>query len=263
MMDFNKDIREDAEAFDRSLQATMKELDTAYNVCLHVSTMTLGVYLGENIDLQMFLRELDSPSTDLIKEFTTLFMQNIKRDTRKRDFNNSIILKIQGKTMKLQQAVKVFQNGSLHITGFKTVTEAIELSEVFSTFMELVSGGTGANNTYSIKSYEVQLINVCFQHPCVAANQKINLTSYHKNLSTYTSYYTSLDTDRYAGVVLKSPFFTIMTFESGSIIITAINTAEKLKEAFLLIYNFFKNCAVYFVVDSVQARPPSSFTILK
>lgn len=238
-MDYNRTFVVKALEIDRQLRDT---LERSKDETIRITTMTVGVYLKEkHVDLELLQSETMNATKDIIKEFMQLFLPNISCKTSK-NFNNSVVLKIN------KQAIKVFKNGSLHITGFKTVKDTIEVCDIVSTFLELVHGGSGGSGTYQICSFDIQLINVCFQMH-MENKRKLNLMKVYEALRSHCQYYISFDTDRYAGVVLTCPQYKIMTFESGNIIITAVKTASQIEEAFLYIHTFFETHLRECVVD--------------
>lgn len=226
---------------------------------VRITTMTIGVVLSETFDL----KNIDeSFHTSRVQDFIKDVMESADaiRLTTGRNFNNSRILKIrfqenhqdthQGPSpTKHEQAVKIFCNGSLHLTGFKTLEKCLYTAEIVATMLELMQGGPGYLDKFQITNFDVQLINACFQAP-IPPNTYISLPDFHRALSAFSDFYTSYNNDHYAGVVLKSPEFTIMTFDSGNIMISSITTMDQLEKAYEYIINFVtKNTAKFMVVD--------------
>ena len=232
--DFNRDIHKKAAEADDDLASGLSGLP------LRITTITVGVYMNDGINLDRLVEEIEDPENIVLKAFIAEIMGPMKR-SGKRNFNNSVVFKLPDG--KLQQAVKIFCNGSLHITGYKSVKRALEISDMFSTLFELVQGGSGIEGRYVISRFDIQLVNLCCVHPMVKADQgirKINLQSFHKILKKYSDFYVTFDTDRYAGVVMKAPRFTIMVFESGSIIVTSVRKGVDIRDAYAYIDAIFQ-----------------------
>ena len=224
-------VSEKAEEFNKSMRVSLEKMQNVPKV----STMTIGVVLaGESINLERLATEFGCPK---IQDFVADIGTVITMKNKGKNFSNSIVFKFGVGEKK--QAVKVFCNGSLHLTGFKKVDDALEVAEIFATLLELVDGGNGISDMYNVKDFNIQLINAYFQMPQVCTKtERIAMDRYYKELIEYSNFYTSYDSDHYAGVILKAPTFTVMTFDSGSIIITSINSSAQLEEAYTYITGF-------------------------
>lgn len=226
-------IREKAVEFTRTLYAMIK--DTLYDIP-KITTITVGVKVKHefpHINLEALCDAVQNPSVLIKSLMDEVIGGDLHYDPNKKSFNNSVIFKLPRSSDKKQQAIKVFCNGTLHITGFKRVEDAIEVGDIFATLMELAFGGT-----FKIDTFQVQLINTCFHHPSISSNHMIDLASLHQQLICHTEYYTTFNTDRYAGVIVKAPSYNVLLFESGNVILTALSTPEQLKDAFCFIDGF-------------------------
>lgn len=237
-MDPNRQLIEESVAFMGSLNRVIQE--DLYGVP-QITTITVGIKLEhglDHIELDKVTQAITNPPQDIKNFMDQVLGGPLHRDVSKRNFNNSVIIKMPKTQDRKQQAIKVFCNGSLHITGFKHVKDAIEVGDVFTTLMELIHGGRGIDGMFKMVSFDVQLINACFKHPSVTANHVINLEAFYQQLRKHINYYSTFNTDRYAGVIIKAPDFNVLVFESGSIILTSIKTPDQLKEAFVFIDGF-------------------------
>jgi TATA-box binding protein (TBP) (component of TFIID and TFIIIB) len=203
-----------------------------------ITTITIGVYMNDGVDLEKLVEEVEHPTNELICSLLTEVMGPMKRSGAKRGFSNCVVFKIPGEG-KLQQAVKVFCNGSIHVTGYKSILKAFEVCEIFAVLFDLIEGGNGIDERYVIKKLDVQLVNICFVHPLVLKGMKINLHKLYDIIKKLNQYYVTFDTDRYAGVVIKAPKYTVMVFESGSIIITSVTKFADIREAYFYIDDIF------------------------
>lgn len=157
----------------------------------------------------------------------------------KRTFNNSIVFKCRNVptddgTVLDKQAVKVFCNGNVHITGVKRIQDALYLGDVFVTMIELIYGGDGLSKMFSFKGFDVQLINLYFQVPLSSSNsdcekaQVLDLVKVKEYLQRETPYYVCYNTERHAGVIVKAVEFTLLVFDTGNVIISSIKQPSQL-----------------------------------
>lgn len=225
-----EDVTLKAQAFTAEMNSTLKRLPQKPTI----STMTIAFTMASPIDLDLLT---DQFPTQPIKDFITSVLQStdaLKMKTKGKNFSNSLVFKYNypyhPKAASVK-AVKVFCNGSLHLTGFKSVQHALEAADIFTTLLELVAGGTGIDDMYNITDFNIQLINAYYKIPQVQDKHQINMEEYYTLLSNYTEFFTSYNSDHYAGIMLKTPEFSVMTFASGSIIISAITTPQQLEKA--------------------------------
>lgn len=222
-----------------------------------ISTMTIAVSLDKDINLDKLKIRINDPD---IKDFISNVygvQDGLSLKTKGAHFNNSLVFKTKT-NKKLTQAIKVFCNGSLHITGFKNVQDALDAADVFSTLIEIAEGGTGISNMYNVIEFKIQLINLYYVIPQITPKkQRIQLSVFHETLSEYSTFYTSYNNDHYAGVLLKSPTFTIMAFESGNIIISSVTTAQEIAVAFKYITEFISQYHACFIksVQDIVSKP--------
>jgi TATA-box binding protein (TBP) (component of TFIID and TFIIIB) len=216
-----------------------------------ISTMTIAIVLDKSINLENLKSRMKDPDIkDFIKQVYGV-EDGLQLKTKGLHFNNSLVFRT-AKQKKLSQAIKVFCNGSLHITGYKNVKDALDAADIFSTLIELCEGGNGISDMYNIMDFSIQLINAYYiisqiQHK----KEKILLSTFHTLLKEYTEYYTSYNNDHYAGVVLKSPSFTIMVFESGNIILSSITTPKDMEDAYNYISEFISTNYKSFITETL------------
>jgi TATA-box binding protein (TBP) (component of TFIID and TFIIIB) len=225
-------VRDQADAFDKELNNTIEHLT---NSDVKVSTITLLVVLKYGIDLQLLSNMVPS---DTIQQFIQDVMgckEAITIRTKSVSFNNSVMFSIKTNDTHTQ-VVKVFCNGNLHITGMKSVSDGLYISEVFATMFELIIGENGLNNTYQITDFTVQLINFYFNISLPSA-KVICLCTLSKLITANTGFYCQYNNEHHPGVIIKCIGYTILVFETGNILLSAITLPSQLLEAHTFIYN--------------------------
>jgi TATA-box binding protein (TBP) (component of TFIID and TFIIIB) len=218
--------------------------------------MTVMVKLnGEDFNLESIYNSFHDNTK--INEFLSSVMGKedaIEIKKKGKHFNNSLVFNIMINGRGSKQSVKVFCNGSLHITGFKTLLEVLEVAEVFATIFEILDGGSGIDDIYSIKEYKVQLINIYYQTQGLTSEQGLDLQGLHRLIVEKSDYYSVFNNERYSGVVIKAPEFTVLVFDSGNIILTAITTIEQIRSAYMYMHNFMKTNIYNIRIDKMQMK---------
>lgn len=197
---------------------------------IYISTITALVTLNKRVNL-------NTVQSGIKLDNSQLFIKDVIGHIKLKEnnnFHNSLLLRI-GK-----QTIKIFTNGNLHITGYKKANDIIYISNVICVLLEICNGGSGLETIYKMEKLKIELVNVCFKMD-IDDNEKVSLKDYHRNLKKYTNYYTSYDADHYAGVILKTPDYTVLTFESGQIIISVKDNIEIIVEAYGTIMEFINS----------------------
>ena len=224
-----------------------------------ISTMTILTQMNYGVHFDRVVEALDKPH---IQDFITQVLGNPGALKLKRTaFHNSLIFKCN------KLGIKIFCNGNLHITGVKTIHEALEISEVFCVLMELVDGGTGLDSTYAITDFTVQMVNFYFK---VSVPHPINLEGLKEYLKANTSYYVTYNNERHAGVIIKIIPMTIIVFYNGNVLLSSITTGEHLT----ISYTFIKQELTKYLArpeafllhtpsDDATPRARVQYTVLK
>jgi TATA-box binding protein (TBP) (component of TFIID and TFIIIB) len=215
----------------------MKEiLDIASQIPAQISTITISIKINKELNLTRITREFENST---IKDFIYAVTGNKDSITisNKKLFNNSIIFKCSkipteedGYTLE-KQAVKVFCNGSLHITGVKNIKDALYLAEIFTTMIELMYGADGLSNMFTVVDFEIQLMNFYFKLPGMVHGTVLKLVDVLKYLRQKTEYAVSYNNERHAGIIIRSPSFSLLIFDTGNVIICSIKEPSQLLEA--------------------------------
>lgn len=229
-------ISDQCELADAKFNNVIRNCCDVYHTDIKISTMTILTECDHEVDLTLIAETLDSQKiqqfiSDVLGDGAIEISNNNKR------FCNCIIFKVMDK-----QSVKVFCNGNLHITGAKTIKEAIDISEIFATMFELMYGGTGTDNMFQIDMFHIQMINLYFKLPFmrgVTDKRVLSLTHLLKLLQDSTEYYCNYNNERHAGVIIRMLPVTILIFDSGNVIITAAVTEELIRRSLAFVFGFF------------------------
>lgn len=170
-----------------------------------------------------------------------------------------------GKNHKV--AIKCFSNGTLHITGVKTLHHAYEIAEMFCTLMEIVEGGRGNEDYYTITKVAIQMVNV---HACLSLEKEcaINLNALYEILyvsqNTHNTCTVSYNNDRHSGVIIKymttnMVLVTILVFDSGNILCSGIKDVVDMTESLHYVLNFLEQnkADIYFEASNILKQASS------
>ena len=225
-----------------------------------VSTMTVLLVLNQPLDLNKVLEDFKSDDIQNFIYEVTGDSKSVYTES-KRPFNNSLVFKCKGVptndgTVLDKQAVKVFCNGNVHITGVKKITDALYLGDVFATMLELVYGGDGISNMFTFTSFDVQLVNLYFQLDMPSKDKLFDLSKVKDLLTSTIPYFVCYNTERHAGVIIKAVEFTLLIFNSGNVIISSIKHPVQLE----IVRDFIKNNIVNLPKQVALLDKPSAMT---
>lgn len=205
---------------------------------LHIATLTLTVTIPMTIkdlyainaqDLQTFAKNFEDSQYQKVQ----LTGCNDLKETR---FHNCRILKFQKNGRK---NVMIFRNGSLQITGCKTVAEAKDISRLVCTSLLQIDqiAALPAIETSMIKA---NLINTNF-----SLGKAINLDSLQTSLVKNKTQHAMVSTDRQthsavniAATMKNGVIVKIFVFCRGNVVITGVKDPAHLKEAYDAICSF-------------------------
>jgi TATA-box binding protein (TBP) (component of TFIID and TFIIIB) len=154
-------------------------------------------------------------------------------------FHNCKIFTLKEKSISTNKvsniAIKCFTNGTLHITGATKLHRAYEIAQMFCVLMEIVDGGSGIDDAYTIRDYSIQLINVHVGFMVPQATS-IDLHQLYQQVKTSNKYLTQYDSNRHSGVIVKfltsaTMYVSILFFESGNILLCGIKSVNDLIES--------------------------------
>lgn len=165
-----------------------------------------------------------------------------------------------GKTIKV--AIKCFTNGTLHITGARKIYRAYEIAQMFCVLMELVEGGNGNSDMYTIVGHTIQLINIHFnlRMPNEFVKHSLHLQRLHDMLQE-ESVQTNYNNDRHSGVNVKyltsnMTYVTILIFESGNVLMCGVKSIVDYTEAFNFLTMFIeqKSDKLYIATNDILGK---------
>lgn len=127
------------------------------------------------------------------------------------------------------KSVKVFDNGSMHVTGCTSPTEFLKISSAVCTLLGDVAGIETSDGCVRVTGFNVQMINLNF-----GAGRQLYLRELRDKCAA-RGYTASYDADTYPGLNVKIPVaarrITALIFKSGKIILTGAKTGEELEQA--------------------------------
>lgn len=176
-----------------------------------ISTMTVLVYLDvAKIDLPAVVAGCSEREAQAAEVLGSNFSVN-----HAKSFYNCITLKFT--VDKKGRAVKVFSNGRLHLTGPRSIEDAMAIGEAVCGFIGGILG-----QTLRVVDFDVQLVNSNF-----AIQHAINLVELSK-ASNAQGYHTRLDPERHAGVQIRvvcasGRAVSCIVFHTGNVLITGYN----------------------------------------
>lgn len=130
-----------------------------------------------------------------------------------------------------RKSVKVFNNGSMHITGCTSPTEFVDVASTVCALLGDVAGLESKAGTEGIHltDFSIQMINLNF-----AAGTHVYLKRL-RDVCTSMGFVASYDADVYPGLNVKLPVdgqrVTVLIFRSGKIIITGAKKSCHLQQA--------------------------------
>jgi TATA-box binding protein (TBP) (component of TFIID and TFIIIB) len=164
----------------------------------------------------------------------------------RRTFMNSVIFTLKDGEIKQASkvAIKCFKNGSLHITGVRSIERAITIAQVICAFYELIHEEEHEAPSYTIKSFDVQLVNAHFSIDVADGN--LRLQEMFHILLRESQHMCMYNNERHAGVIIK--FLTesmrtlsIILFESGNVLICAFCDKAEYLEGWQYVTHFLNS----------------------
>lgn len=219
----------------------------------YITTITVCVYLSAVFPFIDKLTETYNSSSGLCIDFinSVLGGKECFFPSRK-TFMNSVIftLKDDNNPHSKKVAIKCFKNGSLHITGVRSIERAITIAQVMCAFYELMhelhSPATQASqasqdSTYTIKNFDVQLVNTHFTVD--VGNGHLRLQNILNVCLKESQHLCMYNNERHAGVIIKyltesMRNLSIIVFESGNVLICAFCDCDEYLEAWRYITRF-------------------------
>lgn len=155
-----------------------------------------------------------------------------KRKRPMATFYNQVTLRYDTKS------VKVFNNGTMHITGCRSPADFVEVA---STVCGLMENTAGVAEDVRVLDFQVQMINLNF-----GVGRELFLQDL-RDACAGLGLIASYDSDVYPGLNVKTEVdgqrVTILMFKSGKVIMTGAKTPRHLEEAHRVITAILDNAA--------------------
>lgn len=192
-----------------------------------LSTMTVTATLNvdtvcrDSMAIALSLVDGDGPLTTRNK--------NSGRKRKRAEFFNQITMHHGTKS------IKVFKNGSMHVTGCSNPLQFVDVATEVCALMGDVAGieANDGSGTIRVTRFDVQMINLNF-----AAGRHLFLQDLRDDFAA-RGCVASYDADTYPGLNVKLPiggrWVTALIFRSGKVIITGAKTAVELSEAHAMV----------------------------
>ena len=161
-------------------------------------------------------------------------------------FNNCLIFTFKDEETESNKTIKVFSNGRLHVTGAKSLCEAVTFGEFFQTLLKQMGMCDGDGKGVAVGDVIVNMINMTFQY------------AYHIDLDKVCGLLgcgAIYDQNRHPGVIFKLVGIgTVIFFRTGAIIMTGVKNGDQAFEAHVFVTSFMReHCHAIQVVQ--VARP--------
>lgn len=251
---------QDANAFDQELRNTLQTVmkhDTLPKMSKapYITTMTVSVNLNRDAcDItkllatytECFQNDANTAHQEFREFVTSVFKGSQNFYPRKpksnstNTFHNCVVFSLCNLIPDDESrviAVKCFTNGNLHITGVKEVTFAMDVAMSLCMLYGIVF-----KDTYSITSYDIQLINAHFLFD-FGFTYHFNLQTLHNLVIKETEHFCMYNNDRHAGVIIKlltdsMTSVSVIIFESGNVLLCAFRNSHEFNVAWEFVMNF-------------------------
>jgi TATA-box binding protein (TBP) (component of TFIID and TFIIIB) len=214
---FMTNIQDSIESIE--LQTLLGLDDGLYAGDFKITTMT--VMVATNITTPLCLQTLkESRGAD--------FPGSITMSTSDKDvFFNCVMCTYTDADAK-RKGIKIFANGQLHITGSKTVHEAIECARILCVAIEASTNP---------RDFTVQMINGHFKFHLSGV---LKLDAMHALCLKHTQHVSRYNPENHAGLLVRiessdpgcNNCMTVVFFESGSVLINAFSCGSDLEKAY-------------------------------
>ena len=263
-------ILEQALALDAAI---IKGIESVNGVPLRVTTMTVCVSTSSSastssastsIPLSYFIGAFNDP---LIEDEKRRFFNDedghlelrATDGTTSRQFNNCLIFYHSCSGKKTKTAIKLFCNGTIHITGLATICATLRLAERFTALVAFLTA-----MPFVVKDFSIQLINAHFKLPTYLA-----LAPMYNLMLQESEHLCRYNQEKHAGLIVQMLVpkedgtelqkISVIVFESGNVLLSAFVTAAQMLEAYTFITEFIeKHPAVMRCMPEAKAASASA-----
>lgn len=254
---FSHVVRKKVSIANSSKKDALKQIDEIDACLKHVckpdsfciSTMNVMVSLSVNkVCLETVKILFDDSETKVIADDCFKTNVSLQKD---HEFNNSVIVKYMtkndSKTTKSKFrtiAIKLFVNGTLQISGCKSVEDALMNGQLMCRFLECISHTECG--LYTVVDFTVHMINCNF---CFGEGKFINLAKLYAQIKNRYQLFQRYDANNHAGLIVtlmsqvsSADSVTVMIFSNANIIITGFKFWQELVDAYRVILRIFDEC---------------------
>jgi TATA-box binding protein (TBP) (component of TFIID and TFIIIB) len=209
-----------------------------------VSTMTVVVHLSiansTRIDLYNLVNWIEDPDNVVYTNHMGHLLDTEVKKKTEETFYNQITLRVIDALGK--KAVKIFVNGVLHITGAKTIKDAVAISHTICVMLEQA---LDLEDFVLINELRVCMINTNF-----CTNVPLRLTEVKRLLTSELNTPCSYDPEGYPGAGFKHKNVSIFVFATGKIIITGGKSFDDIFAGYHFVTSFLNAN-----IDRLKAQP--------
>ena len=144
----------------------------------------------------------------------------------RRNFRNQVSVKIKHEDGS-KKCCKFFRNGKVHVTGTKSLAEALYTVEGIMGHMY----GSALEFYVELVSFEIEMLNTGLRMNCSL------LLSQLSELCISKRYQTVYDPTRYPGCKVYIGNCTVLVFSSGCMILTGCNSCDQMEHAYSTLLN--------------------------
>ena len=236
--------------FDTTMNTTITSLyDTNFMLLQDepfISTMTMLFTISTNINLETVVNKLEALYDCPLK---------LKTSKTTKSFLNCVFLSYDTQ-QKHKATIKLFRNGSIHITGCKRCAEANDIAL-------LICNRLLTSDAYIVK-WTIQLINVIVRLVSPLDIRK-SFQLLQNKIKDRTDIHCVYDKDHHPGLNFKidrpillpnkksSKTITAMVFKSGTVIMSGIKKVDELEHASKIIFDLIEE-----ELDSIKSDTPTA-----
>jgi len=219
-------------------EAAMKKHDATLSAirpsdfCVSTMTVVMTLSVGD-VDLERVERFIEDPANAADATFMGHRMSTAT-DKKKNSFYNQLTIRVRDRLGK--RAVKVFVNGVLHLTGCKSVRDAVAVGDAVCATIEAAS----------CRIVDIADLRVCMINSNFSTGQRLRLLEVKRAVGTECSY----DPEGYPAAKFKHGQVSIFVFATGKIIVTGGKTFGDILEGYAFVTSFLDAR-----IDALRARP--------
>lgn len=221
-----------------SYAAAMKRHDATLSTirpsefCISTMTVVMTLSVGD-IDLERVEKFVEDPANAAETTFMGHRMST-KTPDKKNSFYNQLTIRIRDRLGK--RAVKIFVNGVLHLTGCKSIRDAVAVGDAVCATIEAAS----------CKIVDIADLKVCMINSNFSTGQRLRLLEVKRAIGTECSY----DPEGYPAAKFKRGKVSIFVFATGKVIVTGGKTFADILEGYAFVTTFLDAN-----IEALKARP--------